>query len=328
MLSRHFLRQKVLQALYSCQMEHKDPAAIMQDFEYHIGRLNQLGVIQLAVMPALLPVAERVIEEGKRKFRPTQAEKQPNRKFLTNSFLLRMAENAELSSYAERWAGVWQTNEDLLHQTFIDLRQQKIYGDYLSFPETDYKTDKEFAINLFRYLVNRESLVSVISERSLLWEDDYDQIAQYNFMMLKTLDEQQFDANMAWPLMYDSRLDKDEADMQFARTLLSTSLNMREDSDLMLRQRLQGWEFDRVALMDILLVNMAVAEFVNCPTIPEKVTIDEYIELSKEFSTERSRLFINGILDKLVLELRSQGRVKKTGRGLLTGAEEGIEEQQ
>ena len=327
MLSRHFLRQKVLQALYSCQMEHKDPAAVMQDFEYHIGRLNQLGVIQLAVMPALLPVAERVIEEGKRKFRPTQAEKQPNRKFLTNSFLLRMAENAELSSYAERWAGVWQTNEDLLHQTFIDLRQQKIYGDYLSFPETDYKTDKEFAINLFRYLVNRESLVSVISERSLLWEDDYDQIAQYNFMMLKTLDEQQFDANMAWPLMYDSRLDKDEADMQFARTLLSTSLNMREDSDLMLRQRLQGWEFDRVALMDILLVNMAVAEFVNCPTIPEKVTIDEYIELSKEFSTERSRLFINGILDKLVLELRSQGRVKKTGRGLLTGAEEGIEEQ-
>ena len=327
MLSRHFLRQKVLQALYSCQMEHKDSAAVMQDFEYHIGRLNQLGVIQLAVMPALLPVAERVIEEGKRKFRPTQAEKQPNRKFLTNSFLLRMAENAELSSYAERWAGVWQTNEDLLHQTFIDLRQQKIYGDYLSFPETDYKTDKEFAINLFRYLVNRESLVSVISERSLLWEDDYDQIAQYNFMMLKTLDEQQFDANMAWPLMYDSRLDKDEADMQFARTLLSTSLNMREDSDLMLRQRLQGWEFDRVALMDILLVNMAVAEFVNCPTIPEKVTIDEYIELSKEFSTERSRLFINGILDKLVLELRSQGRVKKTGRGLLTGAEEGIEEQ-
>lgn len=327
MLSRHFLRQKVLQALYSCQMEHKDPAAVMQDFEYHIGRLNQLGVIQLAVMPALLPVAERVIEEGKRKFRPTQAEKQPNRKFLTNSFLLRMAENAELSSYAERWAGVWQTNEDLLHQTFIDLRQQKIYGDYLSFPETDYKTDKEFAINLFRYLVNRESLVSVISERSLLWEDDYDQIAQYNFMMLKTLDEQQFDANMAWPLMFDSRLDKDEADMQFARTLLSTSLNMREDSDLMLRQRLQGWEFDRVALMDILLVNMAVAEFVNCPTIPEKVTIDEYIELSKEFSTERSRLFINGILDKLVLELRSQGRVKKTGRGLLTGAEEGIEEQ-
>ena len=85
----------------------------------------------------------------------------------------------------------------------------------------------------------------------------------------------------------------------------------------MIKARLQGWEFERVALMDILLIDMAVAEFIACPSIPEKVTIDEYIELSKEFSSERSKLFINGILDKLVLELRSQGKIKKSGRGLL-----------
>ena len=173
------------------------------------------------------------------------------------------------------------------------------------------------AINMFRYLMNREALVAVISERSLLWEDDFEQIAQYNFMMLKTLEEQSFDEAMLWPIMYDRRQEKDEEDMQFARQLLRESLALREESNEMVRQRLQGWEFERVALMDILLVNMAVAELVSCPTIPEKVTIDEYIELSKEFSSERSRLFINGILDRLVLELRSQGRINKTGRGLL-----------
>ena len=92
----------------------------------------------------------------------------------------------------------------------------------------------------------------------------------------------------------------------------------------MIKARLQGWEFDRVALMDVLLINMAIAELTACPSIPEKVTVDEYIELSKEFSSERSKLFINGILDKLVLELRSQGRIKKSGRGLLNESSEEV----
>lgn len=317
MLSRHFLRSKVLQALYSARIENRPDANILADFEYHIGRLNELGIIQLALMPRMVEVAEKVIEEGKKKFRPTAAEKQPNCKFLNNVFLCRMADNYEFKKYSEQWAGLWQTYEDLLRETFIDFRQTKTYSDYLAFPENDYKTDKEFAINLFRYLMNREALVAVISERSLLWEDDFEQIAQYNFMMLKTLEDSTFDEAMQWPIMYDRRVEKDEADMDFARQLLRESLELRDESNELIRARLQGWEFERVALMDILLVNMAVAEFVGCPSIPEKVTIDEYIELSKEFSSERSRLFINGILDKLLLELRSQGRIKKSGRGLL-----------
>lgn len=317
MLSRHFLRCKVLQELYACQMEDRDHVTALKDFEYHIGRLNELGVIQVALMPRMLEVGERVIEEGRKKFRPTQAEKQPNRKFLGNEFLRRMADNFELKKYSEQWAGIWETNEDLIRETFIDFRQQKTYGDYLSFPESDFKTDKEMAINMFRYLMNRDALVATISDRSLLWEDDFEQIAQYNFMMLKTLDEEHFDEAMMWPIMYDRRVEKDEADMEFARQLLRESLAGRQECDELIRQRLQGWEFERVAMMDILLINMAVSELTACPTIPEKVTVDEYIELSKEFSSERSRLFINGILDKLVLELRSQGRIKKTGRGLL-----------
>lgn len=317
MLSRHFLRCKVLQELYACQMEDRDHVTALKDFEYHIGRLNELGVIQVALMPRMLEVGERVIEEGRKKFRPTQAEKQPNRKFLGNEFLRRMADNFELKKYSEQWAGLWETNEDLIRETFIDFRQQKTYGDYLSFPESDFKTDKEMAINMFRYLMNRDALVATISDRSLLWEDDFEQIAQYNFMMLKTLDEEHFDEAMMWPIMYDRRVEKDEADMEFARQLLRESLAGRQECDELIRHRLQGWEFERVAMMDILLINMAVAELTACPTIPEKVTVDEYIELSKEFSSERSRLFINGILDKLVLELRSQGRIKKTGRGLL-----------
>ena len=321
MLSRHFLRSKVLQELYSCQIEEKDAIEARKDFEYHVDRLNELGVLQVSLMTKVLEMAEVVIEEGRRKFRPTDAEKSPNRKFLGNEFLRRMADNFELRQLTEKWSGCWETHSDLVREAFIEFRKTDAYCEYLSHPDTDFAQDKELAIMLFRFLMNREALVAAIAERSLLWEDDFEQIAQYNYMMLKTLDEQNFDEAMRWPVMYDKREEKDEADMEFARHLLTETIARRAESEEMIKSRLQGWEFERVALMDILLIDMAVAEFVACPSIPEKVTIDEYIELSKEFSSERSKLFINGILDKLVLELRSQGKIKKSGRGLLSEEE-------
>lgn len=317
MLSRHFLRSKVLQALYACEIDHSDSDLMLRRFDHHIDKLNELGILQVGLMVRILQVGEKIIEEGKKKYRPTDAEKKPNRKFLNNQFLLRMAGNGELTRYLEQWGGCWDTHQDLVREAFIDFRKQTAYCEYLSHPDSDYQQDKELAILLFRYLMNRESLVAVMAQRSLLWEDDFEQIAQYNFMMLKSLTEDQFTEDMQWPLMYDPRLEKDQADIQFARLLLQQSLHSRSETDQLIRARLQGWEFERVALIDILLINMGVAEFQCCPTIPERVTVDEYIELSKEFSSERSRLFINGILDKLLLELRSKGRINKTGRGLL-----------
>lgn len=321
MLSRHYLRSKVLQELYSSRIEGKDDDALVKELEYHVGKLNELGVLQVSLLPLMLEVGGRVIEEGRRKYRPTDAERTPNRKFLGNEFLRRMADNFELRQLRDRWGGCWETHADLVREAFIDFRKTDAYCQYLSHPDTDFVQDKEVAIMLFRFLMNRDSIVGAMSERSLLWEDDFEQIAQYNFMMLKTLDEEHFDEAMRWPVMYDKREEKDEADMDFARQLLRRSLELRGEAEGLIKERLQGWEFERVAAMDILLINMAVAEFTSCPSIPEKVTIDEYIELSKEFSSERSRLFINGILEKIVLELRSKGRVKKSGRGLLTEGE-------
>lgn len=317
MLSRHFLRSKVLQELYASQLEGKDAIQAGNDFEYHVCKLNELGVLQVSLMTKVFEVAEVVIEEGRRKFRPTDAEKSPNRKFLANEFLRRMADNFELKQLTEKWGGCWETHSDLVREAFIEFRKTDVYCRYLSHDDSDFAQDKELAIMLFRFLMNRESVVAAMAERSLLWEDDFEQIAQYNFMMLKTLDEQTFDEAMQWPLMYDKRVEKDEADMEFARQLLRETLLHREEADERIKARLQGWEFERVALMDVLLINMGIAEFVTFPSIPERVTVDEYIELSKEFSSERSKLFINGILDKLVLELRSQGKIKKSGRGLL-----------
>lgn len=316
MLSRHFLRSKVLQEVYSCQVEAKDAATALKEFDYHVGRLNELGILQVALLPRMAEVAGQVMEGGKRKFLATDEERNPNMQLVRNEYLRRMADNFELKKHIEKWAGCWDTYEDLVREAFVDFRKQQVYADYLALEAPTFEQDKDMAVMLFRYLMNREALTAVLAERSLLWEDDYEQIAQYNFMMLKTLNEDNFNEAMPWPMMYDSRNEVEVEAMDFARTLLRQTLALRGESEELVKKFLQGWEFERVALMDILLINMAVAELTSCPSIPEKVTVDEYIELSKEFSAERSRLFINGILDKLVSELRSQGKINKSGRGL------------
>ena len=316
MLSRHFLRSKVLQEVYACRMEDKDAITAAKEFEYHIGRLNELGILQVALLPRIAEVAADILEGGRHKFLATDEERNPNTQLLQNQFLRRMTDNFELKQCIAKWGGCWDTNEDLIREAFIDFRKHQVYTDYLEIETPTFAQDKELAIMLFRYLMNREAITAVLAQRSLLWEDDYEQIAQYNFMMLKTLNEDNLTEAMPWPLMYDKRNEAEEEAMDFARTLLRQTLAMRDESEALTKRFLQGWEFERVAAMDILLINMAVAELTSCPSIPERVTVDEYIELSKEFSSERSRLFINGILDKLVSELRSQGKINKSGRGL------------
>lgn len=326
MLRRHFLRSKVLQAIYAGRYEEKNTAEVAKLFEYHIQKLNELGVLQVALLPRFVEVAGEVMEEGKKKFRPTEEDRNPSLRMLDNQFIRRMADNFELKKAMESWCGCWETHEDLIREAFLEFRKTKEYREYVNEGDKEtgdketsrFEEDKAFAILLFRYLMNRESLRVVVGERSLLWEDDFDQIAQYNFMMMKTLEEATFDEAAVWPVMYDKREEKDEADMEFARDLLKNTMDTREESEELVKSHLQGWEFERVSRMDVLLINMAVAELTGCPTIPEKVTVDEYIELSKEFSSERSRLFINGILDKLIAELRSKGRINKSGRGVMT----------
>jgi N utilization substance protein B len=313
------LRSKVLQAIYAGRYEEKNTAEVAKLFEYHIQKLNELGVLQVALLPRFVEVAGEVMEEGKKKFRPTEEDRNPSLRMLDNQFIRHMADNFELKKAMESWCGCWETHEDLIREAFLEFRKTKEYREYVNEGDKEtgdketsrFEEDKAFAILLFRYLMNRESLRVVVGERSLLWEDDFDQIAQYNFMMMKTLEEATFDEAAVWPVMYDKREEKDEADMEFARDLLKNTMDTREESEELVKSHLQGWEFERVSRMDVLLINMAVAELTGCPTIPEKVTVDEYIELSKEFSSERSRLFINGILDKLIAELRSKGRINK-----------------
>ena len=328
MLSRHFLRSKVLQVVYAARLDPVDLAVSENNFKHNIQRLNDLGTLQVSALVHFAEVAGTMIDEAQHKFLPTEEELNPNRRFPNNEFIQRLSENYDYRHHCKdsnvNWGGV--DYDETFRQAFIGLTKQQEYKDYLE-SEQSFESDHDFAIKVFRYLMNYEHLCDQIYSQSLLWEDDYDQIAQYNFMMLKAMNES-FDISTMIPLMYDDRIEKDVDDYQFARQLLLVTLRHSKEVEGMIRSHLKGWEYERVASMDVLLLNMAVAELTEFPSIPERVTVDESIELSKEFSTDRSRLFINGILDKFIIELRSAGRINKSGRGLMDPTMTDTEEQE
>ena len=309
MLSRHFLRSKVLQVIYATTIDPVDITVAERNFKHSISRLNDLGTIQLAALVHFVETAGQIIDEAQHKFLPTEEER--------NLFVCRLADNYDLRHHIEdshvNWNGV--EYDEAFRQAYTAVSQMAEYKTYLASEQT-FANDQQFALKVFKYLMNQDALRDLIQSQSLLWEDDYDQIAQYNFMMLKALDDT-LDEATPIRLMNDERYEKDVDAYEFARHLLLATLRHRDEVEAMIRKNLRGWDFDRVASMDVLLLNMAVAELTEFPSIPEGVTVDEYIELSKEFSTERSRLFINGIIDKFIIELRSAGRINKSGRGII-----------
>jgi len=305
-----------LQEVYAYYCSEKPSIRASEDSLLHnIVRLNDLGTTQIAMALQFMDEAERVTEEAMQKFMATDAERNPDRKFIENEFARRIADNYDFRKQSEHTVGFWAGEQSRFRKAFLTFKESQLYKDYMA-GRSGFEADKDIFIKIFRFLVNDEGLRSTVVERSLLWEDDFDQVAQYEYMMLKTLDNKTLNEAMPWPRVYDDRDETEKDAVDFACTLLRNTLSNAEENNKLIKEHLHGWEFERVAQMDIYLLDMAIAELEYCPSVPERVTVDEYIELSKEFSTDRSRLFINGLLDRLILKLRSAGKIVKTGRGL------------
>ena len=323
MLSRHFLRAKALQAIYSYKTSGvTDPVSAGKSFDYNIGRLNELGALQLAALREVVAAGRQVIEDGLHKHLPSYEDLHPSYRVVDSPFLARLFSNFDYRQQTEQYTFPWSENADVMRKIYIGFKETDKYRNFIATEEGDFATEQRMALDLFKYIINEEHFRELFSERSLLWEDDFDQMAQYNYATLKSLNDADLDEAFRLPMMNDLREELDVEAYQFARQLVIDTCKGIDANEQLIRKYLHNWEFERVALMDILLINMAITEFTCCPSIPERVTVDEYIELSKEFSTDKSKIFVNGILDKLMLELRAAGKIKKSGRGLYAPDEE------
>lgn len=316
MLNRRHLRIKVLQILYAYfQTEDRDIHRSEDELKRSIAKMYDLYLYFLLVFDEVQTFAEKRVDERKQKVRPTQDDLNPNRKFVDNKIFQHFKLNADLKRQSElhkiNWVGA--VENDLMKKLFLHLVETELYQDYMASGTTSFEEDKQFAINLFKTeIANFELLHDYFENKSIYWLDDIDLICSMVLKTIKLVDEK---TNSNAPILTLHKDEKDE--IKFTEVLFRNTIKDDKQNDELINELTQNWELERIAKMDIILLKMALTEFTSMSAIPKKVTLNEYIEISKFYSTPKSQIFINGILDKAVELLDKDGKVKKTGRGLI-----------
>lgn len=319
MLSRRFLRIKVLQAIYAFMQD--GPESINtgeRQLLISLDKLYELYIRQLSLLIEISDFARRRLEENKLKFLPTEEDLHPNTRFIDNRVINQLSNNRDYLKKCHSFKISWADEEELIRKLYNLLRESDFFAAYMDGPEPQYKEDKELVEKVFNNIfAESELLQSYFEERSIYWSDDF----EISFIMIqKTIRGFQAD-NDEYTLLPSLLKDENDADgsedLEFVKNLYRKTLIHSDEFNTIIADKAQNWELDRIALMDILLLKMAMTEFVDFPSIPVKVTLNEYIELAKSFSTPKSKIFINGILDKLIVEFKASGRLLKTGRGLM-----------
>jgi transcription antitermination protein NusB len=313
MLNRRQLRIKVFQILYAYyQSEDRDVAEFEKQLFFSIHKMYDMYLFLIALIIEMQHQAIAKIEAGLQKKLPAKEDLHPNTKFVTNIVLRSLANSKSLSRELERKSINWSENPDLVKQVFRELVATDDYKEYMASDERGYDHDREYLLRFFkRHMVNVEGLADHFEEKSIFWNDDLDLMAS---MVIKTIKQVEEDANEV-ELLPLWRADDDEED--FVKILFRQTLVKGDDYNAIIDDAASNWDIDRIALSDIIFMKMALAEAVSLPTIPLKVTLNEYIELSKYYSTPKSNGFINGVLDQLFTQLKEEGKIKKLGRGLV-----------
>ena len=313
MLNRRHLRIKILHILYGYfQDEERDAAVTKRALDHSIHKMQELYVLLLLMIGSMQSFAIERIEAGRKKQLPTPEDLHPNTKFVTNRPLRILANSKRLDKAAAELGVGWGDQQEMLRKIFRGLLENEEYIEYMGSDERGFKHDREYLIRMFRkHMINFELFQDNLEEMSIYWNDDLDLTASMVIKTIKTIREQDDEVELL-PLWRE-----DEDDRQFLEVLFRETLGQGKENDELVTKAAANWDLDRIALMDRILMKMALAEAKSFPSIPLKVTLNEYIELSKYYSTPKSHGFINGILDELFSSLKKEGAIKKVGRGLI-----------
>jgi N utilization substance protein B len=321
MLSRRHLRVKVLQALYAFfQSGGQDIAVGEKQLLFGTDKLYELYIHQLSFLIRLADYTRNRIEEAKKKYYPTEEDLNPNTRLIDNRFILQLDKNKDFQKWHHKLKINWADEENLFHKLLLELKNSQEYIEFVAHENSGYKDDKELITLIVKsFLPDFENLRNYFEDRSIFWSDeDYDISL---FMLIKTINsfkESWSDEHRLPPLFKDDETEEEsDEDRKYMIKLFRYSILRSEDYGKLIEEQAENWELERIAIMDIIIMKMALAELMIFPSIPVKVTINEYIEISKSYSSVKSKLFINGILDKLVIKLKNEGMILKMGRGLM-----------
>ncbi len=317
MISRRIIRSKVLQILYAF---YTSPETSINNTEkelfFSLQKTYDLYHYLMALAVEIQKFAEERIDIGRKKHRPTSEDLAPNTRFVNNQLILQLKNNTQLAKYLESAKLSWVNENELIRKLYLALIDQDFYKEYMASSQNSYADDRDLVENIFKYMIlNNEDIDSLLEEQSIYWNDDLDFVISMILKTFKKFKEYSDDSQSLLP-MY-----KDDEDRQFAKDLYRKAVVNHTENMEMIRQHTVNWDVERIAFTDNLIMELALTEFLYFPSIPTKVTMNEYIELSKYYSTEKSRHFINGILDKTLKDLKNANKIIKAGRGLI-GEEE------
>lgn len=317
MLNRRHLRIKALQILYAFyQTEgaefHKSETELMKSLD----KMYDLYLYFLLIFEELHDFAAYRIDERKEKTRATEEDLNPNTKFVNNRVIALLRTNEELRGRSETARVDWRTAEknNLIKKLFNAVIETELYQDYMDSEEDSFENDMAFITELFRTdIANFALLHDFFEDDNVYWIDDIDLVCS---MVLKTFRTFTEESDQYSPIL---TLFKDEVDEKdFIKTLTRSVVANDNENNEIIDNLTKNWDLERIAKMDVILLKMALTELVEFSSIPKKVTMNEYIEISKFYSTPQSKVFINGVLDKAIIKLEKEGKIKKAGRGLMS----------
>ena len=319
MLNRRILRIKAFKVLYSSVLSGN--ASLEQaesQLEMSCEATRDLYVYMLGVVSPLTQIARERIEAAKAKFNPTEEEKNPNMKFAENALAVLLDHDVDFQKVFTKKKYSWGQYDMFLKKVLASVMEKEYYAEYMASPERSLAEDCKLFTRIYEEeFVDSEELEKILEDKSIHWNDD---LAYSLTWCCKTL--KNFAKGESWGLipLYQSEMLSGtdvESDKAFVRRLLQNAFASYEKYAAMIAESVSSWEKERLFSTDLVLIAMGLAEAVSFPTIPVKVTMNEYVEISKYYGTPKSRSFVNGLLDKLIQKLTEEGQIKKEGKGLL-----------
>ena len=311
-LNRRHIRVKVMQSIYALHQKNSDDIEKEEKFLLH--SIDSIQDLYLIMMSSLLEIRKKEVvflETSSKKHLASPEEKNPNRKFVNNAVLQLLEGSSSLSIALEkRKINNWSMNDDYILILLNEIKQSSLYRNYMSSKKRSFEEDKEFVVDMFTELIApNEKLYEYLEDNKLTWVDD---IPLVNTQIQKQLKQISEADEFRVAKLYKDQEDQEFVSLLFRKTVLNEVELAKEYID-----KTPNWDADRIAEIDTIILKMAICEFLKFPSIPIKVTINEYLELAKEYSTPKSSIFINGILDNLVKEFQNENKIQKTGRGLI-----------
>lgn len=319
MLNRRQLRIKALQAVYAHFQSGSDNLARTEkQLISNLERLYDLYIYQISLLAAIRDFAEESLITSKGKFIPTEEDLNPNTRFIDNRFLQQISANRDFRRKEDALRINWSGAEEIIRKIVKNFRASDDFAKYMKREKDNYDLDREIVLSLIRnHIITNDVLRSHFEEINSMWSEDfYMSLAMVNLTIHGYLEKKDIETQL--PTLFKGQTPlKASEDKIFLIDLVRNTILNKEKYDKIIDEKATNWEFDRIATMDLILLRMGMAEIFEFPSIPLKVTLNEMIELAKHFSSPRSSVFINGLLDRTIAEGLKDKTVVKKGRGLV-----------